>query len=203
MDCGGNKQGKIIKKHNDIGNTRKLNDVAIEQIHNLKNTFHRINATFIHYKLIEDGYINEKNISISTVQRFIRNNDLKSARNINIKDRKAFEEEFSTEMYQGDTCYGSYITENGKCRRTYLIMLIDDKSRLIVGSRFFYNDNAYNFQKVLKEAVARYRIPNKLYIDYTEENTMPKFLFNHCGIFIYHIFFGIVFATNQESKLLF
>lgn len=71
-----------------------------------------------------------------------------------MKDRKAFEEEFATGMYLGYTCYGPYITEDGKHIRTDLIMLIDDKARLIVGGRFFYNDNSYDFQKVLKEAVA-------------------------------------------------
>ena len=155
----------LPKTRSDIGKTRKLTDVAIEQIYNLKNIFPKINATLIYHKLIQDGFINEKDVSISTVQRFIKNNDLKSARSINLKDRKAFEEEFATGMYQGDTCYGPYITEDSKCRRTYLIMLIDDKSRLIVSGRFFYNDNSYNFQKVLKEAVARYGIPNKLYLD--------------------------------------
>lgn len=153
------------KTRSDIGKTRKLNDVTIEKIYKLKNTFPRINATLIYNKLIEDGFIKQKEISISTVQRFIKNNDLKSARNINMKDRKAFEEEFAGGMYQGDTCYGPYITEDGKRRRTYVVMLIDDKSRLIVGGRFFYNDNAYNFQKVLKESTARYGIPNKLYLD--------------------------------------
>lgn len=141
----------LPKTRSDIGQTRKLSDVAIEQIYTLKNNFPRINATFIYHKLIEDGFIKEKDVSISTVQRFIKNKDLKSARCINMKDRKAFEEEFATGMYQGDTCYGPYITENGERRRTYVIMLIDDKSRLIVGGRFFYNDNSYNFQKVLKE----------------------------------------------------
>lgn len=155
----------LPKTRSDIGQTRKLSDVAIEQIYTLKNNFPRINATFIYHKLIEDGFIKEKDVSISTVQRFIKNKDLKSARCINMKDRKAFEEEFATGMYQGDTCYGPYITENGERRRTYVIMLIDDKSRLIVGGRFFYNDNSYNFQKVLKEAVARYGIPNKIYLD--------------------------------------
>ena len=91
-----------------------------------------------------------------------------------MKDRKAFEEEFSGAMYQADTCYGPYICENGENRRTYLIMVVDDHSRLIVGGRYFYSDNAYNFQIVLKEAVARYGIPNKLYLDYTEKLTMPK-----------------------------
>ena len=155
----------LPKTRSDIGQTRKLSDVTMEHIYSLKNTFPKINATLIYNKLIEDGFINEKDVSLSTIQRFIKNNDLKSARCVNMKDRKAFEEEFATGMYQGDTCYGPYITEHGECRRTYLIMLIDDKSRLIVGGRFFYNDNSYNFQKVLKEAVARYGIPKKLYLD--------------------------------------
>lgn len=157
--------GLLPKIRSDVGKTRKLDGAAIEQIHNLINIFPKINATLIYHKLTEDGFINKKDVSLSTVQRFIKNNDLKSARNINMKDRKAFEEEFAAGMYQGDTCYGPYITENGKRRRTYLIMLIDDKSRLIVGGRFFYNDNSYNFQKVLKEAIARYGIPMKLYLD--------------------------------------
>ena len=153
------------KNRSDIGKTRKINDSAIEEIYRLKKVFPRINATIIYQKLIEDGFINQKDVSISTVQRFIKNNDLKSARNPNIKDRKAFEEEFAVGMYQGDTCYGPFIAENGTRKRTYLIMLIDDKSRLIVGGRYFYNDNSYNFQKILKEAVSRYGIPGKLYLD--------------------------------------
>ena len=155
----------IPKERSDVGRTRKLSEVAIEQIYSLKEAFPRINATLIYHKLIQDGFIKEKEVSLSTVQRFIRNNDLKSARNTNIKDRKPFEEEFAGGMYQADTCYGPYITEASTKRRTYLMMIIDDKSRLIVGGKFFYSDNSYNFQKVLKEAVARYGIPNKLYLD--------------------------------------
>ena len=61
--------------------------------------------------------------------------------------------------------YGPYLTENGVRRRTYCIMLLDDKSRMIVAGRFFYADNAYNFQKVLKDAVSSRGIPQKLYVD--------------------------------------
>lgn len=60
---------------------------------------------------------------------------------------------------------GGYIKEEGKLRRTYLIYVIDDHSRLIVGARFFFNDNAYNFQLVLKDAIARYGLCKKLYLD--------------------------------------
>ena len=44
-------------------------------------------------------------------------------------------------------------------------MIIDDHSRLLVGGELFYNDNAANFQKVLKDAIATYGIPDKLYVD--------------------------------------
>lgn len=178
----------IPKERSDVGTTRKINEVTIGEIYKLKEAFPRINATLIYHKLIEDGFINKNNVSLSTIQRFIKHNDLKSARNINIKDRKAFEEEFACGMFQGDTCHGPHITENGEKKKTYLIMLIDDKSRLIVGGRYFYNDNAYNFQKVLKASIARYGIPKKLYLDNGSpyKNEQLSLICGSLGIVIIH-----------------
>lgn len=157
--------GLLPRPRSDSGKSRVLNESAISEIYRLKEKFPRINATLIYNKLIEDGFINQSQVSVSTVQRFIKHNDLKSATNPNQKDRKAFEEAYPGGMYQADTCYTTYIRENGKLRRTYLIHIVDDHSRLIVGARFFYNDNAYNFQLVLKDAIARYGLCNKLYLD--------------------------------------
>mgnify|MGYP000167530817 CR=1 FL=1 len=53
----------------------------------------------------------------------------------------------------------------GECTRQIPVIFLDDYSRMIVGGRLFYQENAYNFQKVLKDAVAAYGIPNKLYVD--------------------------------------
>jgi putative transposase len=157
--------GLMPTERSDSGHTRVLSESAIEEIYRLKEKFSRINATLIYTKLIEDGFINEHEVSVSSVQRFIKHNDLRSAVNPNQKDRKAFEEEFPGGMYQSDTSYTCYINENGKLKRTYLIQIVDDHSRLIVASRFFYNDNAYNFQLVLKDAVSRYGICRKIYLD--------------------------------------
>jgi transposase InsO family protein len=148
----------------DKGQTRVLNDAAIEEIFRLKEKYPRLNSTQIHLILIRDAYI-PATVSVAAVQRFVKNHDLKSARNLNIKDRKAFEEAEFGCLWQADTCYLPYIKENGKSRRTYLIMIIDDHSRLIVGGQIFYNDNAYNFQKVFKHAVCAYGIPDKIYTD--------------------------------------
>ena len=148
----------------DRGESRALSDEAIEQIYALREKFPRLNATMIYNMLVRDGFI-DASTSVRSVQRFIKFNDLQSARNPNIKDRKAFEEADFGRLWQSDTCYLPHITENGRSRRTYLIMIIDDCTRMIVGGRLFYNDSAYNYQLVLKAAIETYGIPDKLYLD--------------------------------------
>lgn len=148
----------------DKGTTRVLPDTAISEIFRLKREFPRLNATQIHAQLIQNGFI-PATVNVCAVQRFIKHNDLKGARNPNMRDRKAFEEDAFGKMWQTDTCYFPYITENGKSHRVYAICIIDDHSRLIVGGELFYNDSAANFQTVFKKAVATYGIPQKLYTD--------------------------------------
>lgn len=148
----------------DKGSTRVLSDTAIEEIYRIKKEFPRLNATQIHQHLIADAFI-PATVSVCAVQRFIKHNDLKSARDPNMRDRKAFEEDKFGKIWQADTCYFPYITEDGKSRRVYCIMIIDDHSRLLVGGNLFYNDNAYNFQQVLKNAISTYGLPDKLLVD--------------------------------------
>lgn len=155
----------IPKERSDKGHTRKLDADVIAKIYELREKYPRLTATGIRDKMIMDGFIKESDASVATFQRFIKKNNLKGASAPGQKDRKAFEEEFSAGMYQADTLYGPFITENGASRRTYCIMILDDKSRMIVGGKFFYEDNSINFLQVLKEAVSSYGIPGKLYVD--------------------------------------
>lgn len=148
----------------DKGFTRVLSDTAIEEIFRIKKEFPRLNATQIHQHLIAESFI-PASVSVCAVQRFIKKNDLKSARDPNMRDRKAFEEDEFGKMWQADTCYFPHITEDGRSRRVYCVIIIDDHSRLIVGGMLSYTDSAYNFQKVLKDAVASYGLPDKLLVD--------------------------------------
>lgn len=152
------------QERSDKGATRVLPDTAIEEIYRLKTAFPRLNATQIYHHLVKEGFI-PATVNVCAVQRFVKKHDLKSACNPNLHDRKAFEEDAFGKMWQADTCYLPYITEDGQRRRVYCILIIDDHSRFLVGGGLFYNDNAYNFQKVLKAAVAAHGIPSKLYVD--------------------------------------
>lgn len=155
----------IPRQRRDCGKSRKLDEDAMAAIVKIRGEFPKINATEIYNKLIADGIIKKQDVSLTTVQRYIKKHNLKGAGAPGQKDRKAFEEEYVGGMYQADTMYGPYLLENGMRRRTYCIMILDDKSRMIVAGRFFYADNAYHFQQVFKEAVAARGIPIKLYVD--------------------------------------
>jgi transposase InsO family protein len=115
---------------------------------------------------MEEGLITAK-VSVRCIQRFVKDWDFKNGRAPGGKDRKAFEEVYFGAMWQADSCYFPYIPDgNGKKRRTYLMLIIDDYSRMVVGARIYFNDNAENFQATLKSAVAAFGIPHKLYCDH-------------------------------------
>lgn len=62
----------------DKGISRALNDDAIAEIYRIKKEHPRMNATQIHAYLIRASFI-PATVSVDSVQRFIRHNDLKSA----------------------------------------------------------------------------------------------------------------------------
>lgn len=152
------------KKRKDKNQFRKIkNETVVDRIIELREKYPRITTKKIHEKLIEEKYIKE-DVSVHAIFRYLKNNDLKAVQ-ISRKEKKKYEHECPNDSWQSDTSTGPYITVEGKRRRVYLIMIIDDTSRLIVGYDFFLEDNAINMQKVLKSAIKKYGIPKQLYVD--------------------------------------
>ena len=59
-------------------------------------------------------------------------------------ERRMFEMENVNDCWQADTSVGPYILIDNIKYKTYIIMFIDDKSRLIMGYDIFLNDTAIN-----------------------------------------------------------
>lgn len=150
------------KYRNDIGFSRKIPVECIDRITELKEKYPHITGKAVYRKLIEDGDILAKNVSLASLYRFLNNNKLHTH---TITERKAFEMEYANDCWQGDTSHGPIITIDGNKVQTYLIQLIDDASRLIVGYQFYFNDNALNFQLVLKQAIKTYGVPKRIFVD--------------------------------------
>lgn len=186
----------IPKSRSDAGIPRALDEVAINKIHDIKEKFPYITGKLVYQKLIEDGYIKASKTSISSVQRYIRDNNLKRNQLAPL-ERKAFEMEFANDCWQSDTSHGPTIKVNGKKLRTYLISIIDDASRLITHGEFFFNDNAVNMQATLKKAIAKYGIPKRLFVDNgsSYKNDQLRLICASLGIILIH-----AKAYSPESK---
>lgn len=153
-----------IKGREDIGGFRKIDDDIAEQIKYMKQEYPRLPATLIKQKLMENGTIKEDELSLSTINRFINSKCLKT-QSTQKYEMKRYEREHINEVWCGDSSVGPYIKENGEKHRVYIIALIDDASRFIVGIDVFYNDNFVNLMKVIKSAISKYGKPSVFNFD--------------------------------------
>jgi len=151
------------KKRRDTGKSRALPERAINQIYVYKEKFPYITGKAIYKKLVEEGFINASETSLATVHRFLRNNGLKTTAATEVV--KAFEMEFANVCWQTDTSNGPKIRINGRSFQTYLIAFIDDKSRMILHSQFYFEDNAVNMQDCFKKAIAKAGVPQMVFAD--------------------------------------
>lgn len=152
------------KTRSDFKNSRILSLEAINRMEELRRSYPRITGVAIYKKLIEDGYIFEKDVSLSTIHRYLKKNHLK-ANEVCTVERRMFEMEYVNTCWQADTSFGPYLLIEKKKYRTYIIMFIDDKSRMIMGFDIFLEDNAINMQSVFQNAMKTYGKPKRLFVD--------------------------------------
>lgn len=149
----------------DEGKPRKLDNALQEQLLYLKEHYPRMGAAAIYKQLQHNGSIRRGELSESTVLRFINrlSTEKKMADN---QDMRRYERPHINEVWCGDSSAGPYLkTPDGKKRRVYVIALIDDASRMVVGVDVFFNDTFVNLMSVLKSAVAKYGVPKVLNFD--------------------------------------
>lgn len=192
-------EGLYTSGRNDKGKMRSLSPEVQQVIVNKKTENFRKTATSIYNELIEEGYITKDETSLSSVLRFV--GKLKGKLNIsNGEDMHAFEMEHANDLWQIDTSHGPFIKIDGKSFKTYLIAIIDDASRLIVGYGFYLADNAINVQLTLKEAMLRYGIPRRIYADNGSpyKNMQLSLICARLGVTLIH---AKVYHGNQKGKI--
>ena len=148
-----------------MGKPRKLDEELREQIRYLKSNYPRMSAAAIYRQLHENGSIKKGDVSESTVNRYIKLLALELKTTTN-QDMRRYERPHINEVWCGDSSVGPYLkTTDGKKHKVYIIALIDDASRFIVGIDIFFNDNFINLMSVIKSAVAKYGRPQMFNFD--------------------------------------
>ena len=149
----------------DLGKPRKLDEELQEQIRYLKSNYPRMSAAAIYRQLQDNGSIKNGDVSQSTVNRYINMISLQMKTTAS-QDMRRYERPHINEVWCGDSSVGPYLkTEDGTKHKVYIIALIDDASRFIVGIDIFFHDNFVNLMSVMKSAVAKYGRPQMFNFD--------------------------------------
>lgn len=112
-------------------------------------------------KLVTPGTMLNK----TTVYRFLHGQDLMHLSLSAPVDRRKFEAELPNDLWQSDVMHGPKVDVDGRQKKTYLIAILDDHSRLIVYACFYLSEALPSYLDALENALARRGLPRKLYVD--------------------------------------
>jgi hypothetical protein len=82
------------------------------------------------------------------------------------KDRRRFAYQRAGELWMSDVMHGPAVSgTQGRRRKTYLIGLLDDATRVVPFAAFASAENTAAFLPVLQQAILRRGLPQRLYVD--------------------------------------
>jgi len=81
------------------------------------------------------------------------------------EEKRRFVAEYAGSIWYGDVMHGPTFSFGGARRKTYLVSLMDDASRLVAHSAFCLSETALEIEGVLKQALLRRGIPRMIVVD--------------------------------------
>jgi putative transposase len=154
------------QKRSDKGVTQLSADVQAALIQAKQDNPSRSINTLISM-LKAQGIVAKDKLARATVHRFLQQQKLSKRvmPDSHTIERRAFVAERAGDIWHGDVLHGPSIQTPGGMKKTYLVSLLDDASRLIAHSAFCLGETALDIEGVLKQAVLKRGVPHKLIID--------------------------------------
>jgi len=104
--------------------------------------------------------------SLSTLYRFLKAQGLDQRRAPARRDHRAFAFDLAGDCWQADVLYGpSLPTRDGSRRKTYLLAVLDDATRLVAHAQFYFEQHLRSLKDCLKQAFLKRGLPRRLYVD--------------------------------------
>ncbi len=121
-------------------------------------------------------------VAPSTLHRlFTREGLMKRRADAPSGDLRRFATEAAGQLWQSDVMHGPKVRDTrGRKRKTYLIALLDDATRVVPYAHFALGETAADYLVVLKEAILRRGLPERLFCD-NGANFRSRQLMMICG----------------------
>ena len=148
------------------------------------------------------GTVASQSLSRSAVHRLLQHSGLSrlAGSASQPEEKRSFAAEFAGSVWYGDVMHGPRVSVKGQLRKTYLVSLIDDASRLVAHSAFCLGETALDIEGVLKQALLRRGVPIKLVVDNGaayRANTLQGI----CARLGIHLIFCRPYAPEGKGKL--
>ena len=150
----------------DRGESRALDEETVLSLIRLRQEMPTATAPVLVKKMGERGLVAPgTELNLSTVYRLLHQRHLMKASRLGPEDRRKFEAELPNDLWQSDVMHGPLIESGGKMKKSYLIALLDDHSRLIAQGEFYLSENILSYVDALEKALLKRGLPRKLYVD--------------------------------------
>lgn len=158
-------EGLYPKTRSDEGKCRKLSEESRLAVKALRKEKPSLTIPALLRELKYQKRLPEnQECSLSSIYRFLRNEGLQSV-NEDAQDKRLFEAQYPNQIWQSDVMHGPQAYVNQKMRKSYLIAILDDHSRLIIHAEFYPTEGIDNLKHCLKSGIQVRGLPQKLYID--------------------------------------
>jgi transposase InsO family protein len=154
----------------DIGRNRSLAPELADRILALREEdASRSVQTIVRTLRLAGAVTEDLKVPPSTVYRLLAGRGLskRTAKSAAHKDHRAFAFERPNQMWQSDVMHGPLIREgrNSRQRKTYLVTLLDDATRVAPHSEFCFSEKLIDFLPVFRQALLKRGVPDRLFVD--------------------------------------
>jgi transposase InsO family protein len=159
-------EGLAPKRRSDRG-ASKLSAAAQEFLLAAKEENPRRSIRMLRVMLEHKGLVARGSVSRSAIHRFLKTRGLSRPPGAptELHERRSFVAEHAGDIWYGDVLHGPRVMVEGRKRKSYLVSLFDDASRLLTHSAFCLSEDALEIEGVLKQAVLKRGRCLKLIVD--------------------------------------
>jgi len=173
--CHDGLDGLLPKNRRDKGEFRSIDDDTAEVIcrHRVQN---RRTSVKLFWEILHEDQVLAPGVRIklATLHRFLKHRGLAKKIPGPAKARAKFEMPHTNDLWIADFMHGPRVAIEGKRRYAIMCAVIDDHSRVITGARFSPTEEMSDILNVLRDAIATYGVPKRLYCD-----NGPAFIARH------------------------
>jgi len=153
----------------DKGSLRSVPEAAVNEAVKLREeiperSVRRIIEILEGEKIVKPGEVSRSSLNRHLIQRGYGAAQLR-AEGKAAQPSSRFERKRRNDLFQADIKYGIPLVVNGKKKKTYLLTLIDDKTRMIMHAEFYDNQRLPILEDCFRKALLKFGKPKDVLVD--------------------------------------